>query len=265
MRRMVICVILLSTSLAGCNAHRAYENTKTGRFEGVLDIRWLKPDRFLFVPDPANPLRFSSADGQVFEPKPMYTDGGSIPRIFWSVPGYSPWGMGPAYVIHDWLFMAHHCSTPGYDQVTFKESALVMGQTIKTLMETNVVPKDESVFFNVVEAVKSPVAKRIWEKGDCDLPADAIAYGTTGKVSDILRSQAVMMDQKAEAAETQLRSGQASGSPSEVEATAKSFRRRANEARRAAEELERRDPHAPASELLFRIDLGGVASGLPVK
>lgn len=258
-------MVLSALMLAGCFAHHAYENSSTGRFEGVVDIRWLKPDRFLYVPNRTNPLRFTTTDGRLFEPKPMYTDGGSVPRLLWSVPGYSPWGMGPAYIIHDWLFMAHHCSTPDYDQVSFDESARVMGVAIKTLMENDIVPKDETLFYNVVEAVRSPLAKRIWDKGDCNLPSDEIAYGTAGSAREILHVQAVMLDQRAKAAEEQLKGGPALESTAEAEAAAKSFRRRADEARRVAEAAERRDPQAPASDLLFQLDLGAVSPGLPVK
>lgn len=265
MRRMIISVILLSATLTGCIAHRAYENSKTGQFEGVVEIRWLRPDRFLFVPYPPNPLRFTTADGQVLEPKPMYTDGGSIPRIFWWVPGYSPWGIGPAYIIHDWIFMAHHCSMAGYDQVHFEDSARILGETIKTLMETQTVPKDETVWFNVVEAVKSPIANHLWQKGECDLPPDAVVYGTAGHAREALLRQAATMDEKAEAAEKRLKSGQAPESPPEVIEAAKSFRQRADQARRAAAELGHRDAHAPASELLFSLDFGAVSSGAPVK
>jgi hypothetical protein len=74
-----------------------------------------------------------------------------------------------------------------------------------------------------------------------------------------------MMDQKAEAAEKQLKSGQAPGSAPEAETAAKSFRERADEARRAAAELEHRDAHAPASELLFSLDFGAVSPGARVK
>jgi hypothetical protein len=265
MKRLLVYVVLLNAVLAGCNAQRAYESTKAGRFEGVVEIRWLRPDRFLFVPNPGDPLRFTTAEGRVFEPKPMYTDGGSIPRIFWSVPGYSPWGIGPAYIIHDWLFMAHHCGTAGYEQVDFEASARIMGESIKTLMEADIVPKDEAVFLNVVAAVKSPIAKRIWQKGECDLPPDAIVYGTAGTARKTLLSQAALMDQNAEAAEEKLISGRATASAPELEAAAKRFRRQADQAKRAAAELDHRDADSPASQLIFRIDFAAASSGAPVK
>jgi hypothetical protein len=264
-KRMIIYLLLLGLTLAGCSAHRAYENAKAGQFEGVVEIRWIKPDLFLFVPYPADPLRFTTADGQVLEPKPMYTDGGSIPRMFWWIPGYSPWGIGPAYIIHDWLFAAHHCGIAGYEQVHLEDSARILGETIKTLMEADKVPKDETVFFNVVEAAKSPIAKHIWKKGECNLPPDAIAYGTAGAAREALRHQAALMDQKAEAAEQQVRSAQSPESATQAEAAARKFRRIADEARRAAAELEHRDAQVPASELSFRLDFGAGSPGPSVK
>jgi hypothetical protein len=105
MKRMALMLFLSALMAVGCFSQRAYENSSTGKFEGAVDIRWLKPDLFLYVPNRTDPLRFTTAEGRVFEPKPMYTDGGSVPRLLWSVPGYSPWGMGPAYILHDWLFI----------------------------------------------------------------------------------------------------------------------------------------------------------------
>lgn len=195
----------------------------------------------------------------------MYTDGGSIPRIFWWVPGYSPWGIGPAYIIHDWLFAAHHCSAAGYEQVHLEDSARILGEAIKTLMETHAVPKDETVFFNVVEAVKSSIAEHIWDSGGCDLPPDAVVYGTAATAREALLRQAVTMDQKAEAAEKQLNIGRTAAGAPEAEAVSKWFRGRAGEARRAAAELEHRDAHAPASEFLFTIDPRAVSSAATVK
>jgi hypothetical protein len=40
-------------------------------------------------------------------PETMYTDGGSVPQILWGIPGLSPWALGPAYIIHDWIFLVH--------------------------------------------------------------------------------------------------------------------------------------------------------------
>jgi Protein of unknown function (DUF1353) len=76
---------------------------------GTLLIQWNDESRFIYVSDPQNGLRFQTRDGREIKPSRMYTDGGSIPRVFWSVKGFSPWGYGPAYVLHDWLFHQHRC------------------------------------------------------------------------------------------------------------------------------------------------------------
>ena len=52
--------------------------TKTGTLTGKLEIRWIKPDRFIYLPDGADPLRFVTSDQRTIQPGLMYTDGGSI-------------------------------------------------------------------------------------------------------------------------------------------------------------------------------------------
>src|SRR6266851_6434044 len=67
----------------------------------------------------------------------MYTDGGSIPRVFWSVPGLSPWAFGPAYIVHDWLFVVHRCHWPAPPEVqaiTFEQSAQILAEVGKSLV-----------------------------------------------------------------------------------------------------------------------------------
>jgi Protein of unknown function (DUF1353) len=88
----------------------ALDQTKAKpEISGALLIQWTAEDRFIFVPDPASPLRLRTSRNREITPGRMYTDGGSIPRVFWSVRGFSPWGYGPAYVVHDWLFHQHRC------------------------------------------------------------------------------------------------------------------------------------------------------------
>lgn len=184
--------ILLMAILAfsGCINQKAYNDTGIGKFEGVLEVRWLEPNRFLFVPNENDPLRFITPDGErIIQPEPMYTDGGSIPRLFWSVPGYSPWGIGPAYLIHDWLFVAHHCKNPNYIDIEFDDSARLLGECIKTLMEAEVVPKNEALFYNIVTAVNTPIAEGLWKKGECDLPPQQLAYGTVGEYRVIMENR----------------------------------------------------------------------------
>ena len=58
-------------------------------------------------------------------PDVMSTDGGSVPQVFSGIPGLSPWGLGPAYIIHDWLFEVRRCgrnAPPEVKAITFEQS-----------------------------------------------------------------------------------------------------------------------------------------------
>jgi hypothetical protein len=116
----------------------------------------------------------------------MYTDGGSIPRLLWSVPGFSPWGYGPAYIVHDWLFAAKHCADPAYAWVTFDDSARALGESIKTLMEQDIARKSPELLYLIVEAVKTPIAHDLWEHGACMVPP-------AGAVQDDIGAAPVIM------------------------------------------------------------------------
>ena len=104
--------------------------------KGVLLIQWSDETRFIYV-SPADPLRFTTRTGREVQPGRMYTDGGSIPRVFWSVKGFSPWGYGPAYVLHDWLYHQHRCrrdSPP--KKFSFEETNELLDDAIAFLMVT---------------------------------------------------------------------------------------------------------------------------------
>ena len=171
MRRRSLLASLGALALltAGC-ASMAYESTKTGTLTGKLQVRWIQPDRFIYLPDASDPLRFVTSDQRTIQPGIMYTDGGSIPRMLWSMPGFSPWGYGPAYIVHDWLFAAKHCADPAYAWVTFEDSARALGESIKTLMEQQVAPRSASLHYLIVEAVKTPIARDLWDNGPCSIP-----------------------------------------------------------------------------------------------
>lgn len=168
--RKIIPTLLTPLYCVSC-AQVTYEHTDVGAFDGSLDVRWIKPDKFIYMPSKEDPLRFITSDRKVIIPQMMYTDGGSIPRLFWSIPGYSPWGFAPAYIIHDWLFEAHHCDDPEYRDITFDRSAGILAEGLKTLMVTNSAPKDETTLWAIYEAVKTPIAKSLWDKiSSCNLP-----------------------------------------------------------------------------------------------
>lgn len=160
--------LFLIPLITGC-ASIQYDRVRPGSFQGKVTITWAEPNYFIYEPSPTDPLKFAS-DGHIIIPKKMYTDGGSIPPFFWGIPGYSPWGYAPAYIIHDWLFVAHHCNYDTDNQYTFEDSARLLAEGIKTLMETHRVPKDEFVEYTIYEAVSSAVAKELWDNGEC-IPA----------------------------------------------------------------------------------------------
>jgi hypothetical protein len=90
----------------------------------------------------------------------MQTDGGSIPRPAWIIPGLSPWDYLPAYIVHDWDFVAHH---KHLSNRTFEEVNLTLAEGIYTLMKTGVVNSDLVRIEIIYRAVSSPIGRRLWD------------------------------------------------------------------------------------------------------
>lgn len=163
---LIVCILF---AFGGC-ASSLYRHTQEGSFHGSLDVRWVKSDYFIFEPNKDNPLTFTRLDGKTIHPGRMYTDGGSIPRFLWGIKGYSPWGYAPAYVVHDWLFEAQHCRYKPDNQYSFSDSANILAEGLKAIMEADPAVRNYFVFDTVYEAVKTPIAKRMWERGTCKPP-----------------------------------------------------------------------------------------------
>ncbi|RCW86156.1 hypothetical protein [Phyllobacterium bourgognense] len=181
----IVVWLFLSVALSAC-ASVDYSKLPTGSFAGSLFVMWVGEGgssgdgRFLFVPDPGDPLIFRRSDpqrpGSVIRPGLMYTDGGSIPKIAQVFNGLSPWGYAPAYMIHDWIFTARHCIVDGEDNarfdqvrgVTFRDSAEILGEAIHALIAEKRVQSNDLAAGAVTTAVDSFVAKRLWdETGAC--------------------------------------------------------------------------------------------------
>lgn len=145
----------------------ARERLEPERFSGRLQLEWPAPDRFLFEPAADQPLRFTRKSGETIPPGRILTDGGSIPRPLRAFRSCSPWGCGPAFVVHDRLFVAHHCDLPPPD--TLEGAALVMGEAIRSLVEKAGGPQADEVLIvrSMLAAVTSPIARPIWETGRC--------------------------------------------------------------------------------------------------
>jgi hypothetical protein len=180
--------IVASLSLAGCVS--PYLVAKVGKIGGTVVAMWVGADKFVYVPGPEGKnFAFETATtGRVIAPGLMYTDGGSIPRIGQLITGQSSWGFGPAYIIHDWIFYGRHCyvdpAAPEYDDVarfddvngrngskpiTFDESALILAEVIRTLVDHGLVREHTFAAELISSAVDSPIALASWNrKGGCE-------------------------------------------------------------------------------------------------
>lgn len=169
--------------LAGC-VSSTYETTVPGTFKGSVVVLWVGEGsgqagdgKFLFVPDPDEPLIFKRPNGEVIQPGLMYTDGGSIPPIGQLFNGFSPWGYAPAYMIHDWLFVARHCivdgmATPEHEKlrhVDFDDQSAIMAEAIRGLVKSGKVRRNDFAGETITGAVDSVVARKKWdERGGCE-------------------------------------------------------------------------------------------------
>jgi hypothetical protein len=174
-RRFLAPAIFIAVTLAGCVG---WINYGDGILTGRVVVQWTREDKFIYLKTP-NPLSFKpSFLNTPIVPETMYTDGGSIPRIFWSIPGLSPWGLGPAYVIHDWLFEVHRCHRPAPPEVaaiTFEQSAQVLAEIGKSLVEAGLV--DHNKLDAIIWAIQTKYARNIWDSppspGECAIPVVA--------------------------------------------------------------------------------------------
>ena len=178
--------LLLFLTFSACG-HVDYEGVQRGEFSGSLFVMWIgEGDRmgdgeFVYVPNPRDPLTFTrkAPDGstQQIRPQMMYTDGGSIPRAGQFFNGFSPWGYAPAYMIHDWLFVARHCNLDGTPTeaeaelagIEFHDSAIIIAEAIKTLAETGRVRRNDVAGSVISSAVAGPISRKLWnERGACE-------------------------------------------------------------------------------------------------
>ncbi len=170
--------------VAGCG-HVDYDAAPAGRFRGSVIVAWvgetqagLGDGRFVFVPS-SDPLVFERGrpgSAPVIRPQMMYTDGGSIPQVAQAFRGLSPWGYAPAYMVHDWLFVARKCLNDGQateqektiESMEFPESAEVAAEAIRTLIAEGRVAPDDVAPRAIASAVAGPISRALWnETGAC--------------------------------------------------------------------------------------------------
>lgn len=181
-------VVALALLLAGCRFYH-FDTTATGQLTGQVVVIWVKPDRFVYVPHPTDPLTFRPSRGPAIVPDLMYTDGGSIPRIVQAAPGFSPWGYAPAYIIHDWLFTLRDCDPAALArlQVDFDRSSEILAEVIKALVANGVVLRNDNAFSAISWAVSTPIARQAWDMPACRRVSPdhrRIALATIGRGPD---------------------------------------------------------------------------------
>lgn len=161
----------------GYRGDALYKKLGTGEFEGLPQVRWNGMDKFgaptfIYLPDTDKPFKYTTSKGRVIIPQMMDTDGGSIPRILHGLAKFSPWLYAPAYIIHDWIFVAHKTNTAPDSDITFEQSADIMAEAIKTLMETGIqtfdgeaqkFKKAEDTLYLMHKAVSSFIARNLWD------------------------------------------------------------------------------------------------------
>lgn len=157
-------------------ADKFYKKLPIGTVEGRIQVIWNGEDSsgkdvFVYVPDASYPFSYTTGAGRKITPRLMDTDGGSIPRVLWASSKFSPWGLAPAYMIHDWVFTAHKCGHAPDADWTFPQSALLLAEVAKTLMEKGFtdfdgqprrLPKREDSLYLIYQAVNSSIAEGLW-------------------------------------------------------------------------------------------------------
>ena len=133
---------------------------------GRTIVQWIGEDDFVYRKLGSEPLTFKASFlATPIVPDDMYTDGGSVPRIFWNVPGLSPWGLGPAYIMHDWVFITHRCQWPDVPEeirrITFEQSARILAEVGASLVDAGLIENDRLA--EVVWAVRTRYARALWD------------------------------------------------------------------------------------------------------
>jgi hypothetical protein len=156
--------------LTGCGTWISRDDVKDGVMKGHVVVEWYREDKFIYRKQVQDPFSFKpSFLSQPIVPRDMFTDGGSVPRVFWNIPGLSPWALGPAYIIHDWIFEVHRCGRPAPPEITaitFEQSARILAEVGKALIDHELV--DHDLLDAIVWAVSTRFARDLW-----DTPGDA--------------------------------------------------------------------------------------------
>ena len=133
---------------------------KEGVFTGWPRLEWHGPRDYQFKQYPEDEFYFARQSKEKITPDAMNTDGGSIPRLAWIIPGLSPWDYLPAYIVHDWEFLAHHRKLTNK---TFEEVNLTLAEGIYTLWQAGLAHSDFVRIEIIYQAVSSPIGRKLWD------------------------------------------------------------------------------------------------------
>lgn len=153
--------------------NRFIETLNVGEFTGRFGLQWIGPNEFMYHPDAADPFTYHRKDGhgnviESITPRAMTTDGASIPRAVWPLPGMSPWDYGPAHLIHDWEFYAHDL---GETDKEFEDVNQTFAEAMLTLMREGYLeyrkPKEDlENLYTIYAFVNSPIGRAVWDAND---------------------------------------------------------------------------------------------------
>jgi len=149
-----------------------WEECATGTFENVenITLRWISGDtakqRLLeYTPHPAAPFAFTTSDGRRIVPDGFLTDGGTIPDFATVISGIDRYAYLPAYLIHDWEYVLHHCQKLP-PEVTREKADRALLEALKTMMTGGLIAESRKDFW-AIETALANFAESYW---DADTP-----------------------------------------------------------------------------------------------
>jgi Protein of unknown function (DUF1353) len=182
--RGVVILAAAAVLAGGCAALTARTpSISGGELSGKLALAWDDGYQFVAYPIKGSELTYKLPKGHrlaglIGEIKPglMFTDGGSIPRTFWSFDGLSPWEYGPAFILHDWIFSRHYCDKNDYPVRLDEANDILLDAMIlldRQLREKGGKrPHNTEEVRQLIDAAVTKFSKNAWENGKCPKTPD---------------------------------------------------------------------------------------------
>jgi hypothetical protein len=163
-----------------------------GEFLGDFPLLRIKP----FSPtgngrdydfDPAlGDFSFKRSNGEVIPLGKFNTDGGTIPKFLWSIPGLhlDPWTYIWSYLFHDYEYVKHHL---GIGDRTLLEANSILAEAITTEIANHAAPgtnRDVNLIFRAVNGIVGQIA---WAQSTTqleDTPVQEIGKTVAGMAAD---------------------------------------------------------------------------------